>query len=135
MLTSAGPTHMPTFRHPSDIRALPRPVAAYVAATNVFDLDWLLATFADDALVNDQLRDYWGKTAIREWAERDIIGERLTMNLIRVIEHYGNFIVTANIDGDFDKRGLPEPLVLAFYFTPHDDQIVQLIILRNRFDI
>jgi hypothetical protein len=25
--------------------------------------------------------------------------------------------------------------VLAFYFTFHGDQIVQLIILRNRFDI
>ncbi|HWW29200.1 MAG TPA: nuclear transport factor 2 family protein [Steroidobacteraceae bacterium] len=126
---------MPTFHHPSDVLTLPRPVAAYVAATNAFDLDRLLATFADDALVNDQLRDYWGKAAIREWAERDIIGERLTMNVVGVIEHHGNFIVTANIDGDFDKRGLPEPLVLAFYFTPHDDQIVQLIILRNRFDI
>jgi hypothetical protein len=126
---------MPTFRHPSDVRALPQPVAAYVAATNAFDLDRLLATFADDALVNDQLRDYWGKAAIREWAERDIIGERLTMNVVGVIEHHGNFIVTANIDGDFDKRGLPEPLVLAFYLTLHDDQIVQLIILRNRFDI
>jgi SnoaL-like domain len=126
---------MPTFRHPSDVRALPRPVVAYVAATNAFDLDRLLATFADDALVNDQLRDYWGKAAIREWAARDIIGERLTMNVVGVVEHYGNFIVAANIDGDFDKRGLPEPLVLAFYFTPHDDQIVQLIILRNRFDI
>ena len=57
------------------------------------------------------------------------------MNVVGVIEHYGNFIVTANIDGDFDKRGLPEPLALAFYFVPHDGQIVQLIILRNRFDI
>jgi hypothetical protein len=55
--------------------------------------------------------------------------------VVGVIEHCGNFIVTANIDGDFDKRGLPEPLVLAFYFTPHDEQIVQLIILRNRVDI
>jgi hypothetical protein len=57
------------------------------------------------------------------------------VNVTEVIEHYGNFIVTANVDGSFDKRGLPEPLVLAFYFTPHDDRIVQLIILRNRFDI
>jgi len=57
------------------------------------------------------------------------------MNVVGVIEQYGSFIVTANIDGDFDKRGLPDPLVLAFYFTPHDDQIVQLIILRNRYDI
>jgi hypothetical protein len=47
----------------------------------------------------------------------------------------GAVFTSLNIDGDFDERGLPEPLVLAFYFTPHDDQIVQLIILRNRFDI
>jgi hypothetical protein len=114
---------------------LPPLVAAYVKATNSFDLEQLLSTFADDALVNDQLRDYWGKAAIREWADRDIISERLTMDVTKVIEHYGNFIVTANVDGNYDKRGLPDPLLLAFYFTPHSDKIVQLIILRNRFDI
>jgi hypothetical protein len=115
--------------------ALPPLVAAYVEATNSFDLERLLATFAEDALVNDQLRDYRGKAAIREWAKRDIIGERLTMAITTVVEQYGNFIVSANVDGNFDKRGLPDPLVLAFYFTPHKDQIVQLIILRNRLDI
>jgi hypothetical protein len=52
-----------------------------------------------------------------------------------VINHYDNFIVTANVDGNYDKRGLPDPLVLAFYFTPRSDLIVQPIILRNRFDI
>src|SRR6201998_1376335 len=124
--------------HPSSSRvpiALPRLVAAFVEATNSFDLDRLTVTFADDALVNDQLRDYWGKAAIRDWAERDIIGERLTIAVTRVARHYDNFIVTADIDGNFDKRGLPDPLVLAFYFTPHDDLILQLIILRNRQDI
>jgi hypothetical protein len=115
--------------------ALPPPVAAYVEATNNFDLERLLDTFAEDALVNDQLRDYWGKSAIREWAKRDIMDERLTMNVTKVINHYGNSIVTANVDGNFDKRGLPEPLVLAFYFSMQGGLIVQLIILRNRFDI
>jgi hypothetical protein len=115
--------------------ALPSLVAAYVEATNSFDLDRLMATFDENALVNDQLRDYWGKPAIREWAIRDIIGERLTMNVTKVVNHYGNFIVTANVDGNYDKRGLPDPLVLAFYFTAQSDLIVQLIILRNRFDI
>ena len=115
--------------------ALPTLVAAYVAASNNFDLERLMSSFAEDALVNDQLRDYWGKPAIREWAKRDIIGERLTMNVTKVINHYDNFIVTANVDGNFDKRGLPDPLVLAFYFTPQSDLIVQLIILRNRYDI
>jgi hypothetical protein len=120
---------------PNATVTLPPLVAAYVEATNSFDLERLLATFAEDALVNDQLRDYWGEPAIREWAKRDIIGERLTMNVTKVINHYESFIVTANVDGNYDKRGLPDPLVLAFYFTTQSDLIVQLIILRNRSDI
>jgi hypothetical protein len=111
---------------------LPPLVAAYVQATNSFDLDALMAGFADDALVNDQLRDYWGKSAIREWAARDIIGERLTMNVVRIREQHGHCILTADVDGNYDKRGLPDPLVLTFYFSAHGDQIVQLIILRNQ---
>jgi hypothetical protein len=127
---------MPSSSHPPKTSAaLPPLVAAYVEATNSFDIERLLATFTDDALVNDQLCDYWGKAAIREWAARDIIGERLKMDVTTTVEHYGNFIVTANVDGTFDKRGLPDPLTLAFYFTLCGDQIVQLIILRNRFDI
>jgi hypothetical protein len=39
---------------------------------------------------------------------------------------------TASVDA-YDKQGLPDLLVLAFYFTPHSDRIVQLII--NRFGI
>jgi hypothetical protein len=120
---------------PSAPISLPPLVAGFVEATNSFDLERLLATFADDALVNDQLRDYWGKAAIRDWAERDIIGDRLTIAVTKIVNHYGNFIVTANVDGNFDKRGLPDPLVLACYFTPHHELIVQLIILRNRHDI
>jgi hypothetical protein len=127
---------MPTSSGPPKTRAvLPPPVAAYVEATNGFNLVGLLATFADDALVNDQLREYWGKPAIREWAARDIIGASLTMNVTTVIEHYGNFIVTANVGGKFDMAGLPDPLVHAFYFTVHGDRIVRLIILRNRYDV
>ena len=113
------------------IAALPPVVAAYVRATNLGDLDALLATFVDDALVNDQLRDYWGKEAITAWAARDIIGERLTLTVVNTLQHYGNSIVTAHVDGLFDKRGLPDPLVLAFYFSSYENKIVQLIILRN----
>jgi hypothetical protein len=117
---------------PKDVPvALPPLISAYVDATNSFDLERLVATFAEDALVNDQLRDYWGRPAIREWAKRDIIGERITMNVVKVINHYGNSILTANVDGSYDKRGLPDPLVLAFYFTAQSDLIVQLIILRQ----
>ena len=115
--------------------ALPPAVAAFVEATNDFDLERLVVAFADDALVNDQLREYWGKEAIRGWAERDIIGERLTIAVTKIVRQDKNFVVTADIDGNFDKRGLPDPFVSAFYFTPHDDLIMQLIILRNRYDV
>jgi hypothetical protein len=115
--------------------ALPPLIAGFVEATNDFDLDRLMGTFSDDALVNDQLRDYWGKAAIRSWAERDIIGERLSITVTKIVSNHGNFVVTANVDGNFDKRGLPDPLVLAFYFTSDNELIVQLIILRNRRDI
>ena len=121
--------------HDEMIVGLPPSVAAYIRATNLSDLDALLETFVDDALVNDQLRDYWGKEAIADWAARDIIGERLTLKVVNTVQHYGHSIVTAHVDGLFDKRGLPDPLILAFYFSSQNDKIVQLIILRNRSDV
>ena len=114
------------------IAALPLPVAAHIRATNLCDLDALMATFVDDALVNDQLVDYWGREAIEAWAARDIIGERLTLKVVKIVQHYGHSIVTAHVDGLFDKRGLPNPLVLVFYFSSCGNKIVQLIILRNQ---
>jgi hypothetical protein len=117
---------------PHQMPQLAAPVAAYIRATNKGDLEALLATFVDDALVNDQLRDYWGREQIRNWAQRDIIGEQLTMRVVGVVLHHGHVIVIAHVNGDFDKRGLPDPLVLTFYFSAVDDRIVQLIILRNQ---
>jgi hypothetical protein len=75
------------------------PVAAYVEPANSFNLEGLLDLFADDAVVNDQLRRYWRKPAIREWAAGDIIGQKLTMDVTTVIEHYGSLIITANVVG------------------------------------
>lgn len=113
---------------------LPGVILSFVRAVNASRLDLLLATFAEDAFVNDQLRDYWGKAAISEWAAREIVGDRIRMMVIGILAHYSSVIVTANIDGNFDKRGLPDPLVLAFYFSANADKIVQLIILRNMID-
>jgi len=111
---------------------MPRPAAAYVEATNACDAEAMLACFADQALVNDQLRDYWGLAAIRAWIQREVIAVKLTMKVVDVREHFGDAIVTAEIDGDYDKSGLPVPLVLAFHFALRADKIVRLVILNNR---
>ena len=41
----------------------------------------------------------------------------MTMYVVDVVEHYGHVTVTANINGNFDRRGLPDPLVFVFYFS------------------
>jgi ketosteroid isomerase-like protein len=110
---------------------MPAPVAAYVLATNLFDIDGLLDTFADDAVVNDQLYEYWGRDEIRHWALRDIIGQHTTIHVTQVRQRGADAVVTAHVDGSYDKRGLPDPLVLTFYFSTTGEKIVQLIILRN----
>jgi hypothetical protein len=78
------------------VPSLPEPIATFVAATNSLDLDALLATFVDDALVNDQFQEYWGKQAICIWAMREIIGSSLHMTVVDSGEHYGHVIVRAS---------------------------------------
>jgi ketosteroid isomerase-like protein len=110
---------------------LPAPVEGYIAASNAIDGDALIECFADDAFVNDARREFWGKAAIRAWLDREVIGDKVTMDVTATSAHYGDIAVDAVMDGDYDKTGLPSPLVLTHYFTVRDDRIVRLIIIRN----
>ena len=106
-------------------------IADHIAAVNAGDEDAIVATFADDALVNDARREFWGTEAIRRWVARELVGDRVTMAVTEVIEHHGEVIVRARYDGDFDKTNLPEELILTNYFTVRDGKIVTLIVIRN----
>jgi len=122
---------IPAYPH-SVLSDLPLPVVAYIDGSNGFDLNALMATFAETALVNDQHREYVGLSAIRNWAAREIISDRVTMEVTEAAIRGNNVAVVANIDGDYDKAGLPTPLTLTFYFSVSGDRIEQLIILRNK---
>jgi hypothetical protein len=111
---------------------LPDVVAAHIAAVNAFDVDAIVATFAPDALVNDNHREIVGVDAIRRFVEKEIVGDRVTMEVREVIHHYSDTIVRARYDGTFDKTNLPPELVLTNYFTVRDDKIVALIIIFNQ---
>lgn len=111
---------------------LPAPIAAYIAATNAFDIEAFMATFADIALVNDHRNEFAGLAAIRDWALREIIGDRVTMKPVEATNRGSGVAVTASIDGNFDKTGLPDPILLAFYFTIDNGRIVQLVIVHNK---
>ena len=110
---------------------LPEPVAAFIDAVNRGDLDALVETFAHRALVNDQLCEYWDKGAIAAWAARDVVGQRLGLRVRSAVTNHAQTVVSAEVTGDFDRRGLPDPLMVSFYFSTHDRRLVQLVILRN----
>jgi hypothetical protein len=111
---------------------LPSPVSAYVEATNAFNLDRFIAAFAEDALVNDHRDEFVGKEQIRAWAAREIIGDHVTMKVVDARLLGNHVALKAEIDGDFDKKGLPSPLVLAFYFSVSGDKVSALVIVHNK---
>ena len=112
--------------------ALPPPVARFIAAMNAFDLDALMATFADDAFVNDNHREFWGKDAIRKFAARELTGDHVTMDVTGTRLHHGMIALDAKVDGDYDKTNLPNPLILSFYFMLAGDRIATLIVIFNK---
>jgi hypothetical protein len=62
---------------------------------------------------------------------REVIGDKVTMDVTAASEHQGDVIVNAAMDGRYDKTGLPDPLILTHYFTVSDGRIVRLIIIRD----
>ena len=107
------------------------PVAEHIAAVNAFDEDAIVATFADDALVNDAHREFWGAEAIRRWVAREMVGDHVTIEVTEVIDHHGDTIVRGRYDGTYDKTNLPDEIILTNYFTVRDGKIVSLIVIRN----
>jgi hypothetical protein len=52
---------------------LPAVIEMFINASNEHNGDKYISTFADDALVNDVARNFWGKDEIRNWADKEII--------------------------------------------------------------
>jgi hypothetical protein len=115
-----------------DVATLPGVVAEHIAAVNAFDAFGIVATFAPDALVNDAHREFWGTDAIRRWVAKEMVGDRVTLEITEVIDHHGQLIVRGRYDGDYDKTNLPPgELIMTNYFTVRDNKIDSLFIIRN----
>jgi len=107
-------------------------IANHIKAINAFDTDLVVATFAQDAYVNDNRREIKGINAIRRWVESEIIGDKVTLDVREIVDHYGDIIVRAAYDGDYDKSKLPPgELIMSNYFSVRGSKIVSLAIIRN----
>lgn len=72
-----------------------------------------------------------GTAAIRRWVDKELVGDKVTMEIREVIDHHGSTIVRARYDGLFDKTKLPHELILSNYFTVWNGCITSLLIVFN----
>jgi ketosteroid isomerase-like protein len=111
---------------------LPSAIKDFIKATNDHDADAFIATFAADAMVNDFARNFWGADAIKKWSDKEMIGDKVTFEAVEIIPHYGDFIITALTDGNYDKSKSPDPTYLDYFFSYRDDKIVKMIVIKNK---
>jgi hypothetical protein len=111
---------------------LPTLIAEHIRAVNAFDTDAIMSTFASDAYVNDNRREINGTEAIRQWVAKELVGDRVTMQVRKVRRHHNEIIVDALYEGNYDKTNLPPQVVLTSYLRVEDGKIVSLLIIFNR---
>jgi ketosteroid isomerase-like protein len=114
---------------------LPKVIADHIAACNAHDAEAWMATFAPDAMLNDIQREFIGTDAIRSFGDKEIFADKVTMEVRRAWDRHGDVTVHAKMDGTYNKTGLPDPLILSFYFSLRGDQITQLIIVHNKTEV
>jgi hypothetical protein len=104
----------------------------HVRAINAGNVDAIVATFADDAYVNDSKREIVGTDAIRRWVEKEIVSDKVSIDVREVLDHYGDTIVRGAYDGEFDKTNLPAEVILSNYFSVKNGKIVSVAIIFNQ---
>jgi hypothetical protein len=98
-------------------------VESYIQATNNHDPAAFLGLFADNALVDDNGREFRGLDAIREWSDREIFSVQVTLEVIDFDVRDSETVVTTKVDGNFDRTGLPDPVIIDHHITGEGGKI------------
>jgi hypothetical protein len=104
-------------------------VAEHIDAINAGDTDRTVATFAEDAYVNDNRREFFGVDAIRRWATNEVVANKVAIEVREVLDHYGDTMLRVAYDGTFDRTNLPDDILMTNYFSVRDGKIVSLMII------
>ncbi len=105
---------------------IPPIVAALRDATNRQDWPAFIGLFQDDAVVNDWGSVYRGKDAIKGWSDREMIGAKGTLTIVRIIRENAGVIV---FDTDWKSNFFTGPG--RFTLTVRDGKIAELRISEN----
>ena len=105
---------------------LPQTVAAYLRAINNHDAAAFIALFAEDAVVDDVGRTFRARAALKAWSDREIFAAQVTLEVLAVADREGQTVVTTKVDGNFDRTGLPDPVIIDHHITAQAGKIVGL---------
>ena len=72
------------------------------------------------------VRPRWIESAIKAWSDREIFDVQVTLEVIDAANRDGETVITAKVDGTFDRTSLPHPLILVHHIVSKDDKIVRL---------
>lgn len=103
---------------------LPAVVQEFIDATNAGDTERFVATFTDDAYLNDWGREFHGPDGVRSWDETDNIGMKSHFDLVSVEPGSGpgEYTVTITVRSNrFNGTG-------PFRFTLRDGRIARLVL-------
>ena len=101
---------------------LPQPIAAYIAAVNLQDIDAVTASFSEEAVVHDEGRARRGIGAIRKWAEEVSEKYHPSIEALSSASTGPTTIVAVRIAGNFPGS----PIELSYVFALDGDKIARL---------
>ncbi|HKO96297.1 MAG TPA: nuclear transport factor 2 family protein [Pyrinomonadaceae bacterium] len=105
---------------------IPKAIEFAVKAANDHDAIGFLSHFAKTAVITDEGHEYHGLAAIEKWSDEKLFGDNVTFDITDIRISGDTRIVTAKVDGDFDKTGLPDPFVMALHFVMSGSKINRL---------
>jgi hypothetical protein len=105
---------------------LPIAANAYVQSVNNHDAAAFMSLFAYGATVNDAGREFSGLAAIKGWSDREIFDAQVSLEVVEAVDRDGEIVVTTKVDGNFDRTGLPDPVLIDHHIRTHDGKIVAL---------
>ena len=105
---------------------LPPAAVSYVQSINDHDAAAFIALFADSAAVNDAGREFRGLAAIKDWSVRDIFTPLVTLEVLGVVDDGAAIVVTTRVEGNFDRTGLPDPVIIDHYIRTSGGRIIEL---------
>lgn len=99
---------------------------AYVRSVNGRDPESFVSLFAEQAIVDDGGRMFHGGDAIRDWSTRDIFDSEVRLKVLQTPESAAGVAITTEVDGNFDRTGLPDPVIIRQDFAVHDGKVTKL---------